>query len=181
VYPQRLAGTELSLYNVKFYALNAQYEIEYLILYDATGDLATYGLITSSRERDKDEVADGESVHGTYDYIVDEKTGVYTTTGSILDTDLSGAQFNYVNGSLISLKLLKEVEVSNMTSRTITGDGVVYDMAQNVIVYYKVNNNYYITELTAVSDLTQYDVYAYYDNGHTFGKQIRVICAVKKD
>ena len=50
VYPNRLSGVKLKSDAVRFYSTNEQGEIDRLILEDVTGDMHSYGVLTSAKE-----------------------------------------------------------------------------------------------------------------------------------
>ena len=64
VYPSRLAGLTLDRGQVRWYSLNAQGEIEAMILNDVTGDAYQYGLLTHFDEQ-------GEGMTKYYSYTYD--------------------------------------------------------------------------------------------------------------
>ncbi len=64
LYPSRLAGASLTREDIAFYARNSEGQVSHMILRDATGDLNTYGLVTSTKTSARDEKDEYTSSYG---------------------------------------------------------------------------------------------------------------------
>jgi hypothetical protein len=169
VYPIRLADATLYEGMITYSQLNNDREITELILNGATGDLDEYGIFTGYTYA-------GNS--GTYNYIVNGIEGKFTmNTFTNLNTTKGPTGFQYEGSNITASYQLKEISVTSIGNTTITAGGTKYPLAEKVGVYYLTDTKYVATTIDKISDLSKYNVTAYYDKAISLGGRIRVIVA----
>ena len=172
VYPSRLAGVRLTESMVRFYATNAQGEIQRLILKDATGDLHTYGVLTIVTE-----ISAGMTTMSSY---VADIGGQAVPMGS--QTTVFGVKKGpcQIKGSLQApdrISNLTEVKLDSVTGNTaLSSANRSYPVSERAAVYEVRDGKYYLSSLTRVSG-GDYTLAGYYDKEPEQGGQIRVIVA----
>ena len=178
VYPSRLAGVTLDSSSVRYYMLNDSNEISQLILNDATGDLHTYGILTDVTNTGSSDSMG--SLSGSYQYLINGVSGKITTTNSVLNVSKGPAIIIYKGSAISSMKNLIGVGITEIGSLNAQSGSNQYAISDNVQVYLKKDNDYYLTNLTAVSDTAKYSLQGYYENGFAAGGRIRIIIATLK-
>lgn len=172
VYPVRLANMTILDSRILYYDTNVSGEIENMILYHATGDTDAYGIFTGLG------VAAGSN---SYNYIMDGTAGKFTKSNL---TNLSITEgpvgFRYKNGEIAETYALSAIVADTIGTTTITSGSTKYPISEKVSVYYLNNDDYTITTLDKIKDLTKYKVTAYCDRAITLGGRIRVIVAESK-
>ncbi len=176
IYPSRLAGYRLDSDDVRWYATNEDGEITHLILNNATGDIYTYGLLTSVMEQ-----SSGISITSSYSYVINGTAGIHVPDGTMYNVETGGARFIYVDGQISGIRNLERAEVDNITSTQLTADGRTYRISEQVQVYLRSSGTYLLTNLTAVGDTSEYKLTAYYDDlNASAGGLVRVIVATPR-
>ena len=172
VYPQRLAGMELTDGMVRYYLLDGSGDISRLILNDATGDMHTYGVITSVSEVN---VPGSMTTAGTYVY--DVAGAVHTLTGSTVYNVENGPFLLKTDGGEIDrFANLTEVKLTSVEGTTAYAGNRQYAIWDDALVYEVRDNEYYPTSLALVSG-GDYALTGWYDKDQTDGGRIRVILA----
>ena len=172
VYPQRLAGMELTDGMVRYYLLDGSGDISRLILNDATGDMHTYGVITSVSEVN---VPGSMTTAGTYVY--DVAGAVHTLTGSTVYNVENGPFLLKTDGGEIDrFANLTEVKLTSVEGTTAYAGNRQYAIWDDALVYEVRDNEYYPTSLALVSG-GDYTLTGWYDKDQTDGGRIRVILA----
>ncbi|MEA4954586.1 MAG: S-layer homology domain-containing protein [Pseudoflavonifractor sp.] len=175
LYPSRLGGMSLDSRNVIFFHKNTAGEIDTLILNDATGDLYSYGILTSIQETD---VSYGGTtvLNGVYQYDVAGQTYNYVLQNGILNQAVGPI---CIQGSLQSpdkfAKLTDVTLVSVDAINATTKNNITFPMWDSVAVYELENNTYRISSLERVR--SGYTLDGYYDKEVSEGGCIRVIVA----
>lgn len=174
----RLAGLTINASNILYYHVNADKEITDLIVRGVTGDNYKYGILISASE-----IADAQSMTfmGTYSYQIGSQTGVATSNGQIFAMQgYSGpAQFAFSgDGTVTGIKTLGSMTVTSITQTEVSNGKTAYTLADDVGVYLKKGSSYYVTELSKVMSLGNYELTAFFD-GLTGGR-VRVIVAKAK-
>ena len=180
--PNRLAGTELAG-EVQYYLLNEKNEIEILILKDVTGDMYSYGVITSVAINNvTSETGDVISSSRTYSYVINGTRGAYETSGSFRGLDKGLGFLTSKDNSAISVKKIDRVALSDVSALQMTavGENKRFVISDNAQVYLNNNGSYVLTELSAVSDASAHTLYGYYENEFPAGGQLRIIVAARK-
>lgn len=176
VYPARLAGMTLSAGEVRYYVLNESGEVSRLILNNATGDLNSYGILTSVKAN----LSEMNS-SAVYTYIIGGTASTFNSN-MVYSVKAGPASFEVQDGALKSIKNLSGVQLTSVNSVSAWSGGKAYRMAESVSVYLydKSGDVYYLTNLSAVSDAGRYTLTGYYDKNYSAGGRIRLIIAVAK-
>ena len=172
LYPSRIAGAELEKSDVRYYTLDANGDIDCLILDEATGDTLTYVYVTSAGETNSD-----MNVSGTYTYLQDGES--QTISGNtIYNITVGGAAIRYEDGSVKSIKQLESVSLTDLTEFTATASNQRYDLDENVQVYLRDSSG--DLHRTSLSEIigSDYSLRGWYDDlGYAAGGLIRIIVA----
>lgn len=172
VYPERLAGLEITERMVRFCSTNAQGEIERLILREATGDTHTYGILTSVNE-----VNVGMMVSSSY---------VVNVAGQEVPIVNPNGVYNLKQGPcVIKGSLSAPDRITNLDSvrldailgyTALTDRNQTLDISERVAVFEVRDDTYYYSSLARVSG-GGYTLTGYYDKAQDQGGRIRVILA----
>lgn len=175
LYSSRLAGMNMSSDDVKFIHKNTAGEIDALILNDATGDLYSYGVLTSVQETD-DSYGGTPMLNGTYQYDVAGKSYTYVLQNGILNQSVGPI---CIQGSLSSpdkfVKLTSLKLVSVDATAATAQDNSTFPVWDSASVYELENNTYRLSSLERVR--SGYSLTGYYDKSAANGGRIRVIVA----
>ena len=172
VYPERLAGMEITESMVRYYLLDGNGDISRLILKDATGDMHTYGVITSVSEVNS---AASMTTAGTYVY--DTAGTIKTISGSTVYNVKTGPFMMKTDGEEIDrLTNLTEVKITSVEGTTAYAGNRQYAIWDDALVYEVRDGKYYLTSLALVTG-GDYTLTGYYDKDQTDGGRIRVILA----
>ena len=185
VYPARLAGTELEDDDVRYYTLDANGNIDRLILYQVTGDTRDY--VYLSGVEDNSTTGTGSSITNisvVYTYVQD---GQATTlnSGRKYSVQTGGVVLGYDDGGEIdAMKQMESVVLDSVSTLSVIGeDGQEYRMDENVQVLLRdsaTSRTYYQTTLSEI-DTNDYDLVGWYDDlGYAAGGYIRIIVATQK-
>jgi hypothetical protein len=169
VYPARLSDMTLLDGMLLYYDTNVAGEIEDLILYNATGDIDTYGIFTGMS------YANSSS---SYNYIIDGTAGTISKPNlSNFSTTNGPTGFSYENNEIIKTYELYGVVAESIGMTSISSGMTKYPIAEKLSVYYLSDDKYTVTSLDKIKDLSKYKVTAYRDKAITLGGRIRVIVA----
>ena len=166
VFASRISGLSIPYYDILYYSLNSDGEIEKLILDNYTGDLFEYGLITE--------------VNGsTYKYITDGEQQTYSS-GDVTYTVSEGAAYFAVSGS----KIHKIANISgNALIETVTGNkaytekGKEYTVSDKARVYVTRGGECKVYDADGF-DFSEYShITGYYDKLSENGGRIRLFIA----
>ena len=172
VYPERLAGMEITESMVRYYLLDGSGNITRLILKDATGDMHTYGVITSVSEINS---AASMTTAGTYVY--DTAGTTQTISGSTVYNVKTGPfMMKTDDGQIDRLVNLTEVKLTAAEGNTAYAGNRQYTIWDDVLVYEVRDGKYFLTSLALVSG-GDYTLTGYYDKDQADGGRIRVILA----
>ena len=172
VYPQRLAGMEITEGMVRYYLLDGSGDISRLILKDATGDMHTYGVITSVSEVDLPNMM---ATSGTY--VCDVAGTAQTVSGSTVYNVKTGPFMMKTDGEKIDrFTNLTKVKLTSIEGTTAYGGNRQYAIWDDVLVYEVRDGKYYPTSLALVTG-GDYALTGYYDKDQADGGRIRVILA----
>ncbi|MEG0779404.1 MAG: S-layer homology domain-containing protein [Oscillospiraceae bacterium] len=172
IYATRIAGTQLAEKNVVYYSKNDRGEIDRLILRDATGDAAVYGLVTDAME-----VGGGPCV---YSYLMGGVSGTLST-GARQHVSSGGAVFGYKDGGVDKIANLTEVAIDSVTGLTGRAGERTYAIAEDAQVY--VNDGvgrFTLSNLTTVTGSDRYTLRGYTDTCGGAGGRVRVLLATAK-
>lgn len=177
VYVSRLNGATLESSDVRGYRENEAGEITDLILNDFTGDLYSYGIITSAREQSA-----SMSLSGSYTYLVAGEEKKLSTNGSTLGAVSGPARLTIENGTLTSVRSLERIkDPDSITLLGVEKDGESHLFADDCAVYLYQNSVYSLFSLTELrNNLDSYGMTAYYDKETVDGGRIRIVVARPK-
>lgn len=174
VNPKRLADMTLDDYSVYYYELNSTGEISQMILYNATGDIYQYGVLTDVGNQ-------GYDMTG-YEININGKT--QTVAGDFYNKEKGpkGFIFSKDNSTeIVDMVDLTGTKVISVGSATVQDAVQKLPLADNVAVFYFNGGKYAATTLDKVSDLKKYKLTAYYDRTIPLGGRVRVIVAENKN
>ena len=175
---QRLDGVNLSESDILYCSKNSAGEIKEMILKDVTGDMYSYGVVTSAKE-----ASGGLYLSGSY--TIDIGGNVTTMqTNSVVYNVISGQPARISTdsrGRLQSLSALTRLDavVSKVTTDSVTAGSKKYKLYDKATVYKKdAMGNYTIIPLSDIVNGSQkYQLTAYYDKTEKTGGLIRIIVA----
>lgn len=174
LYPSRLAGVNLTEEKVRYYTLNAQGEIQHLILDDATGDLHHYGIMTQVQDLSMGmsiqvyyymDFAGQETVYSSTVKRYPVEKGPFMLMGNVNDPDM--------------IRQLKKATVDRIQGRGLVCGSITYPMTDNTLVYELRDGRYYLTYLDRVDD-GGHKLTAWYDQTPGNGGCVRVLIAQEK-
>ena len=175
--PERIAGITLTSSAVRYYALNTKGEISHLILNDITGDTWTYGYMT--------DVSNSESMSGnvstTYSYLVKGSPNTLRNSAIKFAVTTGGVAIRYdTDGSVKNMKNTSYVKLVGVAANEARSDNKTFKISDDVQVYLKQDDEYYLTDLTSVNT-EEYDLVGHFDNINAVaGGRIRIIIATAK-
>lgn len=174
----RLAGLTINFSNILYYHVNADKELTDLMIRGVTGDSYRYGILLGATE-----IASPETMTftGTYSYQIGDERGTASSNGQVFGMQgyTGPAQFAFgANGEITSVKTLGNIAVTSITLTEASNGKNAYVISDEVGVYLKNGSNYYVTDLSKVMSLSNYELTAYYDG--TTGGRVRVIVAKAK-
>jgi hypothetical protein len=141
---------------------------------DVTGDLYSYGILTSVSESSSSS-SSSLSASGKYSYIIDGNSGSYSVSKTF-GVKTGPALFRFSGSSITNMKNLDSVKFSDLNSLYGTSrDGTEYLLSESVDIYLYSDNTYYLTSLVSVS--SGYSLVGYYDKAQSDGGRIRIIIA----
>lgn len=178
VYPQRLNGIKLSQNDILYVSKNSLGNIDEMILRDVTGDMHTYGIVTSAKNMNN-----GYLLAGNYEYIVNGTKGALSIQNKIFS--VSSGQAVKIKGdgrevtSMTPLTQIKATKITDVSGSTITMDNNKYIMSDKVQIYVKNSSYGYVYSMISVDELAEtaheYTAYAYTDKAVSSGGRVRVI------
>ena len=172
VYPQRLAGMEITESMVRYYLLDGSGDISRLILKDATGDMHTYGVITSVSE-----VNSAASMTTAGTYVCDVAGTAQTVSGSTVYNVKTGPFMMKTDGDKIDRFVnLTEVKLTAVEGTAAYAGNRQYAIWDDALVYEVRDGKYFLTSLALVSG-GDYTLTGWYDKDQADGGRIRVILA----
>lgn len=181
VWPARLAGAQLKEADVKFCRKNVSGEIDVLLLNDFTGDLSSYGILTSVTEVDMPGMNPNglSTLMGTYTYDVGGVSYTYALQNGLFNQPEGPVR---IEGSLrapTGMRRLTGVGLSAASALSaITEEGGTFPVWESVAVYELQGGTYRLSNLERVG--TGYTLTGYYDKAPENGGRIRVIVARAK-
>ena len=168
VVPSRIAGSEMSYRDIIYYELNADGEIQKLILDDYTGDLVEYGLVTYAEDE-------------TYKYILNGTEQSYNSGDSTFFVEEGPAYF-VINGNKISKlgNIKAKVNISVISGNVAyNSSNQGFEIADDVKVYIFDSDDYKYKEYDAdvLKSGEYHSLVGYYDKAVENGGRIRIIMA----
>ena len=169
----RLAGMSLDSDDIRYYGLNEEGRIEYLILDDVTGDLWTYAYLTDLEDQSQE-----MSINVTYTYLVDGTEQTLRSASVKYPVETGGIAIAYKSdGSIHTMQRMKSAKLTELSGSWAMASNQKYAVADDVQVYLRKNGSYYLTTLSAVN-AEDYTLTGWYNNSsNSTGRQIRIIIA----
>ncbi len=169
VYPKRLAGLNLDSGKVRWYSLNAQGEIETLILNDVTGDVYQYGILTRFETQ-------GEESYQSYSYEFDVGGQTYAIPGTTTRYPVTSGPIKVVGdpASPDRLYALTAAKSGQLSGGQFIAGNQKYTLSDDVAVYELQNGTYYLSSLARAEEEGR-TLTAWYDKAESSGGRIRVI------
>ena len=169
----RLSGMSLDSDDIRYYGLNEEGRIEYLILDDVTGDLWTYAYLTNPEDQSQE-----MSINVTYTYLVDGTEQTLRSASVKYPVETGGIAIAYKSdGSIQTMQRMKSVKLTELSGSWAMASNQRYAIADDVQVYLRKNGSYYLTALSAVN-AEDYTLTGWYNNSSSSaGRQIRIIIA----
>ena len=172
IYIERMCGVKLTSSSVLYYATNQNNEISELIFYDATGDLDSYGIFTGTNIT---------SSKMEYQYLIGKDIVSATVTSlANFNSEEGPSGFTFINGSISGSYALNGVTVTSVGAASISYNNGVFPLDGDYNVYLFLDDEYILTTLDKVNNLSQYTLRAYYDTSVSLGGRIRVMVAYQK-
>ena len=173
VYPSRIAGARLEEGDVRYYRLDANGDIDRLILEDVTGDTLDHVYVISASTSSGD-----MSTSGTYRYLLDGES--LTLSGSVIyDISRGGAALlTDSSGSVELFQQLEDVDLTSVDDLTATANNRAYSLAEDVQVLLRdEDGDLYPTTLSEIQG-GDYSLTGWYDDfDYAAGGRIRIIVA----
>jgi len=177
IYPSRLAGVKLSGDDVRYYTLDANGDIDCMVLQDVTGDTRDYVYVSGIQDNSNE-----MNISVSYTYILNGQTQDLNSNARYA-VQTGGAMLVYDKGDIKSIRQLASVTLDSVSSLSAMGKGTEYKLAENVQVLLRDDTNgrgYYLTDLSQING-EDYKLTGWYDNGdRSAGGRIRIITAVPK-
>ena len=179
IYPARLAGARLSGDDVRYYTLDANGDIDRMVLRTVTGDTRPYVYVSGIADSSADM---GMNISVSYTYLLDGQTqSLHSSAKYAVQT--GGAVMLYEKGSLKSIRQLTPVALDSVSALSAMGEERAYKLAENVQVLLRDSTDgqsYYLTSLSQVNG-EDYRLTGWYDDlGYSAGGRIRLIVAAPR-
>ncbi len=184
IYLPRLDDINISSGDVLYYEKNSSDEVETLILKGVTGDMYSYGIVTSSP-------SDNTGL-GNFGYRIGSQTGMWNQTKKIYTMSLgmpttgAGVRFaakTNADGSILSVMngevMYKISTIKEINSVYLISDDNVKHLISDSVTVYKKNaaNDFMLISLDDVIGDSSLNLRAYYDAPSSEGGRVRVIIA----
>jgi hypothetical protein len=177
VLASRLAGMKLSSSNVRYYATDSNGRICDLILKDATGDMDSYGILTSVSEVQSPV---GLGISSVYEFILNGSTSTIAAQNKAFGVHTGPASFRYTGGQIDHIRNLEQTALTYLSGVSAKNNSTEYGVYSGTTVYVKRDGGYYLSNIATVSDTGVYTLTGYYDKPYTDGGRVRIVIAVAK-
>ena len=175
VFPNRLAGVQMKDDMVRYYTVNAQGEIQRLVLKEVTGDMHQYGIVT-----DLVDMSMGMNVMASYTLELGGQSIPFMSQGTVYP--LEDETPVVLKGSLQAvdkMARLHAVQVERVANRTLVTEHRDYPVFDNMLVYEFRDGSYYLSNLERVSG-GNHKLTAWYDRAPGEGGCVRILIAREK-
>ena len=168
---------KLSGNDVRYYTLDANGDIDRLVLQNVTGDTYDYVYVSGIEDNSSE-----MNISVNYTYI--QNGQVQNLNGSAkYAIKTGGALLVHEKGKIKSIRQLNSVALDSVSSLSAMGGGKEYKIAENAQVLLKdglSSSGYYLTDLSQING-EDYKLTGWYDTGkYSAGNRIRIIVAVPK-
>ena len=174
IYPSRLAGAKLSGDDVRYYSLDANGDIDRLVLHEVTGDTWEYVYVSSVVNNSSD-----MNISASYIYVQDGQTQTLNSS-KLYSVKSGGAAMIYEDGQVSSMRQLSSETLDSVSSLSAMAGNQEYALAEDVQVLLRDGSKYYQTSLSQING-EGYRLTGWYDNlGCPAGERIRIIVATPR-
>ena len=174
IYPSRLAGAKLSGDDVRYYSLDANGDIDRLVLHEVTGDTWEYVYVSSVVNNSSD-----MNISASYTYVQDGQTQTLNSS-KLYSVKSGGAAMIYEDGQVSSMRQLSSETLDSVSSLSAMAGNQEYALAEDVQVLLRDGSKYYQTSLSQING-EGYRLTGWYDNlGCPAGERIRIIVATPR-
>lgn len=177
IYPSRLAGAKLTSDEVRYYSLDANGDIDRLVLKQATGDTWDYAYVSRA-----DNTSSEMSTSGSYEYVLNGQTQAFSAN-KVYSVQIGGAALIYEDGELKTMRQLTSVSIDQLSDLYAMSGNQKYNLAENLQVLLRDSagtRGYYATTLSEINT-ADFELKGWYDNlGCPAGGRIRIIVATPK-
>ena len=175
VFPNRLSGVHMKDDMVQYYTVNAQGEIQRLILKEVTGDMHQYGIVT-----DLVDMSIGLNVMASYTLELGGQSISFMSQG--ITYPLEDEVPFVLKGSLQSvdkMARLYSLQVERVENRSLVTEHRDYPVFDSMLVYEYRDGSYYLSNLERVSG-GNHKLTAWYDRAPGEGGCVRILVAREK-
>lgn len=175
VFPNRLSGVHMKDDMVQYYTVNAQGEIQRLILKEVTGDMHQYGIVT-----DLVDMSIGLNVMASYTLELGGQSISFMSQG--ITYPLEDEVPFVLKGSLQSvdkMARLYSIQVERVENRSLVTEHRDYPVFDSMLVYEYRDGSYYLSNLERVSG-GNHKLTAWYDRAPGEGGCVRILVAREK-
>ncbi|MBE6687793.1 MAG: S-layer homology domain-containing protein [Ruminococcaceae bacterium] len=172
VYTERLAGCKVTSDDVIYYKLNAEGEIEILLLNDYTGDSHTYVIMEKAIE-----TVTNRGVTGTYEYVGPDGTK-RLITDTVFGIESGIASIENDGAYVTDMRNLKiGVNLDAVGQLTALSDGLTYAVWDKVAIYEYKDADYRAITVSDIENSDDYALIGWLDKRPDRGGLIRIIIA----
>ncbi len=174
VYPNRLAGVHMKNDMVRYYTLNAQGEIQKLVLREVTGDMHQYGIITGI-----DDMSMGMSIVVNYTMELGGQSTGFLSQGIKYPVVAKPFVLKGTLQNIDKMVQLHSVAVERIENHTLVTEQRNYPVLDHMVVYEFRDGEYYLSSLERVKH-GGYQLTGWYDKTPGEGGCIRILVAKEK-
>lgn len=169
-----LAGRSLQKDDVRYYALDENGKIRYLVLDNASGHLFAYGYMLSIGGDLTNSMIGFES----YRYLMNGQVNMHSSKNPYLTSATDGFGMRMgSDGTILEMVALHSGKITTLSKNSAICGGKRFEIVENAEVYIRQGGQYYSATLSSLST-DDYRITGWYDT-FPLGKQIRVIIAEK--
>ncbi len=176
VFPQRLNGITLTSADILYAHKNSDGAVDALILNDITGDMHTYGVITSAKNN-----SSSMSVSGSYEYIANGSVTSLNTLNKAYSVSTGQAvKIASADGrsvtSITALSKATSGKITDISGSEITVGSNNYVMSDKVQIYIKKSYEYTMITIDELEKIkSDYSAAIYQDKASVSGGRVRII------
>ena len=176
VFPQRLNGITLPASDILYASTSSNGEVCALILNDTTGDMHTYGIITSAKSSNS-----SMSVSGSYEYIANGNISSLNTQNKAYSVSTGQAvKIVSANGrgvtSISALSKAATGKITQVSGSEVTINAKSYVMSDKVQIYIKKSYEYTMITIDELEEMkSDYSAAIYQDKSSASGGRVRII------
>lgn len=147
IYASRLAGLQISRDDIAYYRLNAQGEIDRLILKDVTGEMHNYGLLEKISD-----LGSGMMVSMKYSMILNQSGDIDLNLSTRFPIEAGPVMIKGAVNAPESITSIKSSELRGLDSASAIISGSTYMFAQEMVCYEKQGDHYYTSSVSRLME-----------------------------